>query len=316
MRTFLIFTLVFIASGFLAPDTASAQGIFGGVCSGETCSACHIAVIANTLISWLIGVVMVLFAVLIVWAGFGLVTSGGNPSALTDAKSRFTNAFIGLIIVLSAWLIVDTLMRGLVGSNGEIRGYGPWSEIKCSQQTEAGTDSGSLDVQAVMDFTGDHGYGVDGVTIQSGPAGMPVPITSGGGNCPGASDSQVVSVPGEGSHRLLPSASQSYVAMRAAAAADGISLNLSSSYRSQATQEEIWTRKGCDTAADQCRGRVGRPCSKGGNGSNHNSGVAIDISGSVCGSAKFNWLKANGGRFGFYNNLTCSDPYHWSPSGR
>lgn len=88
---------------------------------------------------------MILFAVLAVWAGFGLVTSGGNPTALTDAKSRFTNAFIGLLIVLSAWLLVDTLMRGLLGGEGEIRGYGPWSEIQCMTQSEARTDADEVE---------------------------------------------------------------------------------------------------------------------------------------------------------------------------
>lgn len=128
----------------LFPDTTFAQGIMAGVCEGTTCSACHIAVLANTLIDWLIGVILVLFAVLVVVAGFGLVTAQGNPAAVTDAKSKFTNAFIGLLIVLSAWIVVDTLMRALVGGSGEIQGFGPWSSIECGSQSEATTKPGNL----------------------------------------------------------------------------------------------------------------------------------------------------------------------------
>jgi len=135
-----IFSFLVIA---LLPDNAVAQGIFNGVCEGTECSACHIALLGNTLISWLIGFITILFAVLIVVAGFGLVVSNGNPSALTAAKSRFTNAIIGLLIVLSAWLIVDTLMRGLIGGNGQITGYGPWTEIQCMTQLDSSVVAGS-----------------------------------------------------------------------------------------------------------------------------------------------------------------------------
>ena len=137
----------------LVPDLTQAQtlGLTESLCEGEECSACHFVELANRLIKWLIGIVVILFAVLAVWAGFGLVTSGGNPSALQDAKSRFTNAFIGFLIVLSAWLIVDTLMRGIVnGTDGDITGYGPWSEVKCATQSEARTDPDELDIE-IMD---------------------------------------------------------------------------------------------------------------------------------------------------------------------
>jgi hypothetical protein len=141
-----VFPLLIGAVVYFLPETASAQGILGGVCSGTECSACDIAVIANSFISWLIGAVMVLFAVLMVIAGFGLVTSGGNPDALSTAKSKFTNAIIGLIIVLSAWLIVDTLMKALVGESGQVSGNLAWSEIQCMTQTVAITKPDEVNI--------------------------------------------------------------------------------------------------------------------------------------------------------------------------
>lgn len=113
-------------------------------CSGVDCNACHVVKLVNELIIWLFGIIFLLFAVLMMYAGFGLVTSGGNPAALQSAKSMFTNALIGLLIVMSAWLIVDTIMQAFVGGGGgeddaeagELRnGWGPWAEIECKAQT-------------------------------------------------------------------------------------------------------------------------------------------------------------------------------------
>jgi len=120
------------------PELSFAQGFVP--CSGTDCSACHFVAMTNTIIKWLIGAFFLLFAVLAVMAGFELVTSGGNDQAKTSAKSKFSNAFIGLIIVLAAFILVDTLMRSLLTNPDDIyTGYGPWSEIKCG--TQSGSDS-------------------------------------------------------------------------------------------------------------------------------------------------------------------------------
>lgn len=217
----LLYIGLFVTAGLFVPDTATAQGIFGGVCEGTTCSACNIVQVANTLISWLIGVVMILFAVLAVSAGFGLVTSGGNPSALTDAKSRFTNAFIGLLIVLSAWLLVDTLMRGLLGGEGDISGYGPWSEIQCMTQSEARTDPDSverLDAAVagtdVMFGPGAGGFSGPVNTVTAGSSCFPGPNgTYDGGPLQGGDDVCLSTSAVTGSDYNLPDGSElGYVA--------------------------------------------------------------------------------------------------------
>ena len=107
-------------------------------CEGAGCSACDLVKLGNNVLVWLIGILFIVFAIIAVSAGFGLVTSGGNPEAKSAAKKKMTNAVIGFIVVLAAWLLVDTIMRMLLsGSTGEIRGYGPWSEVECGRQTAA-----------------------------------------------------------------------------------------------------------------------------------------------------------------------------------
>lgn len=129
MKTF-IFVFILLCSVFLPLEPVSAQGFVP--CDGVDCNACHLVEMGNTILVWLIGVMFVVFAVILAIAGWGLVTSGGNQTALSDAKSKFTNALIGLFIVLSAWLLVDTIMRGLLESgDGTITGYGLWSQVEC-----------------------------------------------------------------------------------------------------------------------------------------------------------------------------------------
>lgn len=106
-------------------------------CNGPDCSTCDLVTLGNTLITWLITTLFVVFAVIMVVAGFGLVTSGGSQSALEAAKSKFQNALIGIILVLAAWLIVDTLLKGiLAGGTGNVMSYGPWNEVQCTTQAQ------------------------------------------------------------------------------------------------------------------------------------------------------------------------------------
>jgi hypothetical protein len=121
---------------------AQAQGLVTVCNMGTNCSACDLADLANNVIQWLIGIMFLLFAIITVVAGFGLVTSNGNTSALQDAKKKLTNGIIGIVIVLAAWLLVDTMMRGLLGNNGEIEGFGPWSQIQCGTQAPTTINTG------------------------------------------------------------------------------------------------------------------------------------------------------------------------------
>lgn len=49
------------------------------------------------------GLILLLY---LIWGGFALMTSGGDPKAMDQAKGKITNAVIGfLIIFVSFWLI-------------------------------------------------------------------------------------------------------------------------------------------------------------------------------------------------------------------
>jgi hypothetical protein len=95
--------------------------------------------LGNNVLNWIFGFVFVVFGVITFVAGFGLVTSGGNQAALDAAKKKLSNAVVGLIIVFSAWLIVDTLVKttlrgtdGNVGTAVGVTSLGMWNQIECN----------------------------------------------------------------------------------------------------------------------------------------------------------------------------------------
>ena len=146
-------------------------------CSGVTCSACDLVSLANTIIDWLIGFLATVFAVVIVVAGIRLATSGGNESAKSAAKSMLTNALIGFLIVLGAWLLIDTVLRALVGDSGQVSGR-PWGQIECwdqvtSQVVQFDREELSVGLYALQQPGGGGiGDGTSCVAANSGPCSV------------------------------------------------------------------------------------------------------------------------------------------------
>jgi hypothetical protein len=329
MMKFSVFTVALLFSLIVYADQVAAQALAElAQCTGPDCGTCNIMYMANGLIKWLIGILFLVFAVLLMRAGINLVISGGNSSALQGAKDSFVNALVGFIIILAAWLIVDTLMRALIGSpgkegflKGEKTGYLFWSEVQCTKQVSPTECNEDCQESILLASQMDHGNADDSFAPGYVPpaTGGTIPISTGSGaNCPAASPSSVVTIPGTG-HQARPEVVQRFVQMRDAARRDGITLQVTSGWRSEEKQVQLFNRL-CPGGTCGAT-KAARPCSLGGNGSNHNAGVAIDINvgcrngQSGCNTATYRWLKANGGRFGFYNNLP-TDPLHWSPSGR
>lgn len=67
----------------------------------------------DTVISTALGSILVIagaaFVVMLVWAGFNFLNSGTNRDAAAKAQRSLTTAFLGLIIVASAWIILRLL---------------------------------------------------------------------------------------------------------------------------------------------------------------------------------------------------------------
>ncbi len=128
VRIAALLTVVF----FVAPSLALAANSLPGQIVPETCnqvggcqSVCDLATVAQNVLNTGIYIAVFLSAVLFAWAGWLYLTSvaGGE---ISRAKEIFMNVAVGLVIILAGWLVVDTLMRTLVGSDSN---FGPWNKV-------------------------------------------------------------------------------------------------------------------------------------------------------------------------------------------
>ena len=112
-------------------------------CNGPDCTFCSVVAMVNKIKDWIIMMSTVLAVLVLAYAGARMVFSQGNPSALADAKQYLINVFIGVLLILAAFTIVDSLMKVLVGGD-----FGPWNALdpaNCGTQFEPGkTDKGGI----------------------------------------------------------------------------------------------------------------------------------------------------------------------------
>ena len=65
----------------------------------------------NILIGYLIFyIIPCIVTIVILYAGFLLLTSSGNEEKVTEAKGLITKAVLGIIIVTIAWLVVKGIL--------------------------------------------------------------------------------------------------------------------------------------------------------------------------------------------------------------
>lgn len=134
MRLFLVTTLfIFVA---FAPFTVDAQLTTGNLVpcgnSGQpACQLCQVAQLGNNLLNFAVYAATLVAVIVIVLAGFRYLTAGVNPGAIGSAKSMIIKAVLGLMFVLAAWLIVNTIIRVFVPGANIIP---IWQGISCINQ--------------------------------------------------------------------------------------------------------------------------------------------------------------------------------------
>ena len=122
---------------FLMPFVGLAQGpdipgLKGPIvpCDGgaKACGFCDLVQLSQRIINFLVGFAIFVAVLLFVYAGFLYLSAGANEENVKKAHKLFGSVFVGFILVLAAWLIIDTIMKAFVGDNPD---FGPWNNLGC-----------------------------------------------------------------------------------------------------------------------------------------------------------------------------------------
>ncbi len=119
---------------FLSPSPALAQGsannmLWGGYESNvqETTGlgTTDIRIVIAKIIRYLLGFLGIIALLLIMYAGWLWMSSGGNEEKIARAKKTLINAAIGLIIIVTSFGIVTFILNKLLGATTGMGGPGP-----------------------------------------------------------------------------------------------------------------------------------------------------------------------------------------------
>jgi hypothetical protein len=105
------------------PGAALAAGMPDRIvpCDGvgqRPCTCADLTAVAQNIINTSIFVAIFLSAILIAWAGWKMISSKsmGSGEGVSQGKEVLSNVIIGLVIIIAAWLIVDTIVKTITSS--------------------------------------------------------------------------------------------------------------------------------------------------------------------------------------------------------
>lgn len=114
--------------GPIIPDITS-----GGVCScaGSAPDWGCVLQVFQTLLNTIVSVSLVLLTLFIAYAGIQFMLSPTSEEQRLKARKTLTNALIGLVVILGAWLIVDSVMKVIYNGSAQAgtAQFGPWNAL-------------------------------------------------------------------------------------------------------------------------------------------------------------------------------------------
>lgn len=136
----ILFAFMTPASAFAATPFGACKNVVSGntaVCSGDAKDAKEIAKNIISVLLWIVGMASI---IVIVYSGITFVTSAGNPSQITRAKTMLLYAVVGLVVSILAYAIVNFIVGSAGGSKGSSSGS---SSSSSSSGSGGNSSSGS-----------------------------------------------------------------------------------------------------------------------------------------------------------------------------
>jgi len=125
--TFSLLTLL-----FFAPILTNAAGLVP--CGGpdeKSCETCDLLVLVQNVLDFALKMAFLIIIGFVVYGGFRWIFSLGKEENLKAGQQIITNAIIGLIIILTAWIIVNSVFWAIKTMGGKEEYTGDWFHIEC-----------------------------------------------------------------------------------------------------------------------------------------------------------------------------------------
>lgn len=115
--------IIFLSLSILsAPMLAQARGLVpcggykddAGLVREDPCDLRYVFIMIATVTNWLISTAGIYAIYKIIDGGFFLVISMGNEENITTHRKEITNAVIGFVFVMMAFLLVNTALNGIL----------------------------------------------------------------------------------------------------------------------------------------------------------------------------------------------------------
>ncbi len=116
---------------FVLPLSASAALVN---CNAGACTYCDLLDMGQNILDFVVKYVLFTGGVIfIMWGGFDMIMSGGDPKKYQAGVSRIKATLIGILIAFGAWFIVNTVLNILaVDETGKPMNI-VWDRIDCNQ---------------------------------------------------------------------------------------------------------------------------------------------------------------------------------------
>ena len=156
MRALLFLVLIALPSVAFAANTTFLGPIVPECARAGTsvCQACDLVKLADNLLKFMVAFSVFGAALMFAYAGFLYVTAATSKGNLDKARKVFSDVFIGLIIVLVAWIVVDLVLRTFTNQSLNVltsircASYNPTSQrwdvgdLEQDQSVEPGSGTG------------------------------------------------------------------------------------------------------------------------------------------------------------------------------
>lgn len=123
------FLTLFLFGAFVSPASAQIwDGKYEIDCNesgADPCTICDAYKVTSNIIDFLTEIAFVISALFIAIGAIMIMIAGSNEQRYEMGKKSLTNAILGLVITISAWLIVNTLLTILAPETDG------WSNITC-----------------------------------------------------------------------------------------------------------------------------------------------------------------------------------------